>query len=94
MAKHEVTKFVAALPLLTFSLNDVLEILRCWGFVIKSLDNLLTDIQTKCNITLLMQHRMPLYEKRYFVVRIFDLELYFVTVVATTRLKLIGSYIF
>ena len=58
------------------SLKDVLQRLRsCCGFVIKSLDNLLIDMQTKCNIVILMQQRM--YASIRKTVRIFDLECLF-----------------
>ena len=54
------------------SLKDVLERLRsCCGFVIKSLDNLLIDMHTKCNIAILMQQRM--YASIRNTVGIFDL---------------------
>ena len=54
------------------SLKDVLQRLRsCCGVVIKSLDNLLIDLQTKCNIVILMQQRM--YASIRKTVRIFDL---------------------
>ena len=70
-AVNEVRRSVA-LP----SLKDVLQRLRsCCGFVIKSLDNLLIDMQTKCNIVMLMQQRM--YASIRKTVRIFYLEFLF-----------------
>ena len=69
--------------------KDVLERLRsCCGCVIKSLVNLLIDMQTKCNIVSLMQQRMMLYTKNGN-----NIYFYFQTLVAYTTIKLTLVYI-
>ena len=75
-AVNEVRRSVALIYYCIPSLKDVLQTLHsCCRFVIKSLDNLLIDMQTKCNIVILMQQ--PMYASIRKTVRIFDLEFLF-----------------
>ena len=57
----------------------------------KSLDNLLVDTQTKCNIVILMQQSIYASIRKF--VRIFVSNFYFRTVVANTTLELILLFI-
>ena len=59
LSANGLIKCVAALPLLhSVTEGRSSKITQFCGFVITSLDNLLIDMQTKCNIVMLMQQRM------------------------------------